>query len=177
MLNIGEKVLYGGAGACTITGTCVKKFGDKGEKEYYVLVPVHDSRTTLYVPVGNATLEAKMKKLLSAQEIEALIDSMPKEEPIWINDEKTRQESFKDILRSGDRRELIGMTKALYNHRQKMMARGRKLHMNDERVLKEAEKLICEEFAVVLDINPSEVMPFIIHRLDGQTASRQAGQI
>lgn len=170
MLNIGEKVLYGAAGACTITDICTKKFGDKGEREYYVLVPVHDTRTTLYVPVDNEALQAKMKKLLSAEEIEALIASMPREEAVWINDEKARQESFKNILKSGDRRELINMTKALYRHRQKVTAMGRKLHMSDERLFKEAEKLLCDEFAVVLEMQPSEVMPFIIHRLDEQTA-------
>ena len=79
MLKVGEKVLYGAAGACTITEICKKRFGDAEEREYYVLVPIHDSRSTLYVPLDNEKLRAKMKKLLSAEEIEALIDSMPKE--------------------------------------------------------------------------------------------------
>lgn len=171
MLNIGEKVLYGAAGACTVTDICTKKFGDKGEQEYYVLVPVHDTRTTLYVPLKNEALQAKMKKLLSPEELEALIDSMPREEAVWINDEKARQESFKSILKSGDRRELIGMTKALYSHRQKVTAMGRKLHMSDERLFKEAEKLLCDEFAVVLDMQPSEVMPFIINKLNAKAAA------
>lgn len=166
MLKIGEKVLYGSAGACTITDICTKKFGDAGEREYYVLVPVHDSRTTLYVPVDNEALQAKMKKLLSAEELEELIQSMPKEEPVWIVDEKTRQEKYKAMLKSGDRRDLISITKAMYSHRKKMLSMGRKLHMADEKLFREAEKLLCDEFAVVLDINPSEVMPFIINKLE-----------
>lgn len=166
MLKVGEKVLYGAAGACTITEICTKKFGDAGEREYYVLVPIHDSRTTLYVPVDNEALKAKMKKLLSAEEIEALIDSMPQEEFVWIADEKARQEKFKETLKSGDRRELMGMAKVLYAHRKKVMSMGRKLHTTDERMFREAEKLLCDEFAVVLGMKPAEVMPFIIRRLD-----------
>lgn len=166
MLEIGEKVLYGAAGACTVTEICTRKFGEAGEREYYVLVPVHDTRTTLYVPVDNESLQAKMKKLLSAEEIESLIASMPEEESLWIADEKVRQEKYKGMLRRGDRRELIGMAKALYRHRQKLMAMGRKLHMADERLFKEAEKLLCDEFAVVLGLKPSEVMTFIAGKLE-----------
>ncbi len=165
MLNVGEKVLYGASGACTVTDICKRKFGDGDEKEYYVLVPVHDSRTTLYVPVGNAALEAKMKKLLSADEIEELILSMPKQKTEWIADEKVRQETYKKMLHSGDRRDLISITKAMYNHRKTMMAKGRKLHMADEKLYREAEKLLCDEFSAVLEIEPSEVVPFIISKI------------
>ncbi len=169
MLKVGERVLYGAAGACTITEICKRQFGDAGEREYYVLVPIHDGRSTLYVPVDNEALRAKMKKLLSAEEIEALIDSMPQEEPAWIEDEKQRQEQFKATLKNGDRREIMGMTKALYNHRKYMMSMGRKLHSCDEKVFREAEKLLCDEFAVVLGMKPAEVMPFIVRRLDTRT--------
>ncbi len=166
MLKVGEKVLYGASGACTITEICRKRFGDGPEREYYVLVPIHDGRSTLYVPMDNETLRGKMKKLLSPEEIEALIDSMPKEEPDWIEDEKLRQEQFKATLKSGDRRQIMGMTKALYNHRRRVTAIGRKLHSCDEKVFREAEKLLCDEFAVVLGMKPVEVMPYIIKRLD-----------
>ncbi len=168
MLKIGEKVLYGAAGACTVTDICTKKFGDAGEREYYVLVPVYDSRTTLYVPVDNEALQAKIRKLLSAEEIDALISSMPAAESSWISDEKARQEYFKNTLRSGDRRALIGMTKSLYVHRNKVLKMGRKPHMADERMFKEAEKLICDEFAVVLGMEPGEVLPYIMRRLEAK---------
>lgn len=165
MLKIGEKVLYGAAGACTVTEICTRKFGEAGEREYYVLMPVHDARTTLYVPVDSEALRAKMKRLLSVEEIEKLIASMPQEEALWIADEKARQETYKGMLRRGDRRELIGMAKALYSHRQKLTAAGRRLHVADERLFKEAEKLLCDEFAVVLNLKPSEVMGFIAGKL------------
>lgn len=117
MLKIGEKVLYGVAGACTVTGICTRRFSEAGEREYYVLSPVHDARTTLYVPVDGETLRSKVKRLLSEEEVEGLIASMPQEKPLWIANEKARQEAYKGVLRRGDRRELIGMTKALYHHR------------------------------------------------------------
>ena len=166
MFQVGEKVLYGTAGACTITEICKKSFGDAGEKEYYVLVPIHDGRSTLYVPCVNEALVAKMKKLLSAEEIMTLIDSMPDADLEWISDERKRQEYFKTALKNGDRREIMGIAKSLYNHRKYVLSLGRKLHSCDDKVFREAEKLLCDEFAVVLGMKPSEVMPFIIRRLD-----------
>ncbi len=171
MLNIGDKVLYGAAGACTVTDICRKKFGDAGEREYYVLVPIHDNRTTLYLPVDNEKLMGKVKQLLSVEEIEDLIRSMPDEKPIWIADEKLRQETYKSMLRSGNRRDLVSITKALYNHRQKMASMGRKLHIADEKLLHEAEKLLCDEFAAVLDLQPSEVNTYIMSRLEPSKAA------
>ena len=166
MFQVGEKVLYGTAGACTITEICKKSFGDAGEKEYYVLVPIHDGRSTLYVPCANETLLAKMKKLLSAEEIMTLIDSMPEADSEWIDDERKRQEYFKNVIKNGNRQEIMSITKALYNHRKQVLSLGRKLHSCDDKVFREAEKLLCDEFAVVLGMKPAEVMPFIVHRLD-----------
>lgn len=168
MLKIGEKVLYGVAGACTVTGICTRRFSEAGEREYYVLSPVHDARTTLYVPVDGETLRSKVKRLLSEEEVEGLIASMPQEKPLWIADEKARQEAYKGVLRRGDRRELIGMTKALYHHRQKLAAAGRRMRAADERIFREAEKLLCDEFAAVLGLRPSEVIGFIAGKLEGK---------
>ncbi|MCI8400743.1 MAG: CarD family transcriptional regulator [Lachnospiraceae bacterium] len=166
MLKTGEMVLYGAAGACRVKEICTKKFGDGQEREYYVLTPLHDGRTTLYVPVDNQALHAKMRKLLSAGELEELLLSVPREEEIWISDEKVRQETYRNTIKKADRRELIGMTKTLYNRRKQMMAAGRKLHVADERLYREAEKLLCDEFVVVLGLEASQVMPFILGRLE-----------
>lgn len=165
MLKVGEKVLYGAAGACTVTEMVTRRFGEsQEEKEYYVLTPVRDSRTTLYVPVDNALLQAKIRRLLSPEELKELVHSMPKEEAPWIADEKIRQEKYKNTLKSGNRQELIAMTKALYCHRKQVKAMGRRLHVTDERLLQEAEKLLCDEFAVVLGMEPRQVIAFLFEK-------------
>ena len=62
----------------------------------------------------------------------------------------------------------VEAVRALYRHRREQEARGKRLYIADERFLKEAERLIEDEFAVSLEIEPKEVRPFIEHRL--QTA-------
>jgi CarD family transcriptional regulator len=51
-------------------------------RPYYVLKPVFGNNFTLYVPLGNENLEAKMKCLLSIDEIHKFIGEMPDEDSI-----------------------------------------------------------------------------------------------
>ena len=46
------------------------------------------------------------------------------------------------------------------------MERGKKLHIADERMLREAEKMICDEFAYVLGISQEEVPAYITSGLE-----------
>ena len=43
---------------------------------------------------------------------------------------------------------------------------GTELVGADEKVMKEAEKMLYEEFAHVLDIRPSQVLPFIMQQIE-----------
>ena len=84
---------------------------------------------------------------------------------LWIEDEKERKVVYKEILERGDRKELVGMIKALHLHEQKQKEKGRKLHMADERFFKTAEKVLYDEFALVLNIQPEQVLPFIMQQI------------
>ena len=54
----------------------------------------------------------------------------------------------------------------MYFKQQELTAAGKKLHAADERIMKEAEKLLYDEFSVVFDIRPEEVLPLIMKRLE-----------
>ena len=60
------------------------------------------------------------------------------------------------------------MIKALYLHQQKQQEKGKHLHAADERVFKEAEKILYDEFALVLQIRPEQVVPFIAEKMQIQ---------
>ncbi len=164
MYKINDTVLYGSHGACIITEISKLSFGGP-EKQYYILKPVHNSGSTVYVPVDNNVLTSKMRQILSIDEIQTLIHDMPVEKALWIEDETKRKEKYHEILLSGDRHKLIGMIKALYQHQKEQNKKGKRLHATDERIFKEAEKLLYDEFAFVLQIKPSQVLPFIMEQL------------
>lgn len=72
-----------------------------------------------------------------------------------------RKEKYREILKNGDRQELIQLIRTLYLHQQELKKAGKKFHATDEKILNEAEKILHHEFAYVLDIKLEEVVPFI----------------
>lgn len=170
MFQKDDMVRYGAHSVCRVEDITVKDFNGAAV-EYYVLRPVYNDTSTIYVPAHNHALTEKMRKVLSEGEIQALIHAMPHEESIWIDDEEARRERYREILAGGDRAELIRMIKALYHHQCEQQAKGRRLHMSDDRFFKEAEKMLHEEFALVLGIPKEQVLSYILEQL--QTEGQQ----
>lgn len=165
MFEVNEYVSYGASGVCRITDITEKKICGVCNK-YYVLKPVFENKSTVYVPADNAQLTSKMRKVLSAEEIYQLIRSVSSESIIWIENEQERKKEYARILSAGNRSELIRMIKAVYLHKQSRLSSKKKLHISDENFLKEAERRLYEEFAHVLNIKQSQVVPFIAEQIE-----------
>ena len=164
MYKIGDVILYGTDGVCRVSEIAKRKFG-KETSQYYVLQSVYRESSVIYVPVGNEKLEAKMRTILSRDEIDSLIESIPKVENIWIDNEPMRKIRYKEIITGGNRNELVQMVKTLRAHRSEQEKCGKKMHISDERFLKDGEKILNDEIAHVLNIRPEQVSPYILQKL------------
>ena len=164
MIEIGSTIIYG-TNICKVLEVKPMTMG-KTTRDYYVLAPVWDSNNLIYVPVDNEALAAKIKKILSAEEIDSIIKAIPESDALLIADDRERIAEFKSIIDSGDREKIIKDIRTLFLRKKELESKHRKLHSADEAILKRAEKLICEEFALVLGINKEEVVPYIAARLD-----------
>lgn len=161
--KIDDVVVYGSDGVCRITDITIRLFQER-EITYYVLKPVFAPSSTVYVPVDNKALTEKMHRALSADEIHALILTLPERDSYWIENEAERKIRYKEILASGDRLQLICLIKALYFHQKAQQAIGKKLHLSDEHFFKEAQRLLYDEFSAALGI-PREEVPSYIDRI------------
>ncbi len=164
MFCVNDVVLYSCYGVCEITEISMKNFGGSKE-EYYVLRPIYDSKSTLFVPVNNEKLTSKIRPVLTIDEVYALIKTMPDKESVWIEDENKRKDHYKEILTTGNREEIVKMIKAVYFMEKKKRSEGKKLHAVDEKFFRDAEKLLYEEFSHVLNIEKTEVFDFITSAL------------
>lgn len=165
MFGTGDTVVYGTQGVCRIEGVQSKRI--RGEYiDYLVLRPVYDQNSTVFVPKTNEKLMAKMREVLSAEEIYKIISELPEKDPIWIDDDNIRKAKYQEMIDEGDRRKIMLIIKTLYRHRIEQEEKGRRLHQADEFILKQAEKLLHDEFALVLDIKPEEVVPFIMKQIE-----------
>lgn len=167
--NINDNVIYGNNGVCVVSDICEKTFNDE-ERRYYILKPVYRTGSILYVPVDNEMLIAKIKRVLTKKEIMDIIDAIPNDATIWIDDNNERKIVYRDIISSGDRHKIICLIKTLYARRNELAQIGRKLHQSDEHYFREAEKILYDEFALVLELPQDKVLPFIVSKIENSQA-------
>lgn len=160
MFELNEKVLYGTNGVCEISEITQKTIG-KEKIEYYVLKPVYNPNSTVFVPTNNENLVGKMKKMMTRQQLDNLLFKASSTELDWDFDESARKEKFRNIISHGDILDLLVLLKSLWLHRRQQIEKGRKLHICDELTLKDAERIISEEIAYVIGVNQDEVVPYI----------------
>ena len=164
--DIGTRVVYGTSGVCTVVDMREEDFG-AGKRIYYVLRPLakHSVSTDIFVPADNERLLAKIKNVLTPKEIYELIEIIPEEHMDWIDDNRARSIKFESVISEGDRHELVAQTKATYNRKHELSKQGKKLSITDERFMRAAKKMLFEEFAIALEIEQEDVIPFITKQI------------
>ena len=64
MFCVGQTVLYGSNGVCMVDDVTEKRIG-KTKMQYYVLKPLCNNTSTLFVPTANQQLVSKMRRILT----------------------------------------------------------------------------------------------------------------
>lgn len=164
MLEKGHIFIYGASGVCRVEDIRVCDYGN-GKKEYYVLQPVYDLRSSLSVPVDSPVFDSHARELLTEAEVFEIIDGLQNVEAEWIKNDKERIEIFRKLLDGGERKDIAVLIRNLYLHKKELAENGKKLRSTDEAIMQRAEKLLFGEFAWVLKIEPKEVSAFIKNRI------------
>ena len=165
MYSVGEHVIYGTHGVCRIGDITTMPFG-ADKRDYYVLSPLCDPRSTIFVPLDNEQLVSQMRPVLTKEEIAEMLSSVTPGSLDWIESDSERKDFCQTTLKSGDRLEMLKMIDMLYTHQEEMKNQKKHFHVTDERFLREAEKLLHEEFAFVLGIPRAEVISYIGERVE-----------
>lgn len=165
MYQIGDLVVYGIHGVCKVLELEIKLINRK-KVEYYVLEPLNQEQARFYVPTQNEAAVAKLRPVLTKQELERLLSSEELSQDAWIADENQRKLYYRELINRGDRVELIRMVRSLHSHKELQLAQGRKFHLCDENFLRDAEKLLSSEISLVLNISQNEVGTYMQNKLD-----------
>ena len=117
MFEVGQKIIYGGTGVCVVEKIAPLDFGESGKTElYYVLRPLYQDGV-IYAPV-QATVY--MRPILTAQEVNGLIDRIPAIEAkaFYDRSQTTLAAHYEEILTSHDCHEMLTLTMSLYEKKQ-----------------------------------------------------------
>ena len=160
--SVGMCVVYRSEGLCDIVDIRKEKFAGGSEAEYYILSPRNDSNSIVCVPVDNERLTGYIRRLLSAEEIRALIAEVKPLRFEWIPESRARNTYFKEILSVGDRRQLIVLLNTVREQIKIKEASGKKPGTTDTGAVYRASKLLREEFSPAIPLkNDAELFDLI----------------
>lgn len=164
MLSVGDTVVYGTQGVCTVREISVLKMG-KTKGEYYILSPIDDPGSTVYVPTANMALMSKLRPVLTMQQANELIDEAAREPLEWIAGDNERKSVCDDIVKNGTRKQLMQLVGMLYRRREQLKDQKKHFHNIDAQYLKTAERMLHGELGYALGIAADDVADYIRRRI------------
>lgn len=167
MYSIGDYVVYGSKGICSINEITTLNMNDvDGSKLYYIMTPVNTENGKLYTPVDCDP--KRLRNLMTRDEAETLIDNVPKIDEITTINDKLLESKYRELLKDATPEECIKIIKTIYTRKDKRIKQGKKLTEVDGRFLKRAEDLLYSELSMVLSIPKDSVLEYITSRIGRQ---------
>lgn len=115
-----------------------------------------------FVPTQNEMLVSRMRVVLSSDEIKDILSQKTdKKYGLTIKPKDVKKSRI--LFQGGDCMKLVeALIMRMHFHSNLQLKKGRRLHITDERFLKEAEKMVCDEVSVVLHIDRNDVLPLVL---------------
>ena len=162
MFKKGEYVVYGSKGVCLIQDVAhVDMPGADKDRLYYIMSPLQSQNQGGVVYLPTDSNKAVIRKIMTKEEANLLLKEIPDIEHLEVRDEKKREESYKEALRSCSGRAWVSVIKTLNERKASRIEAGKKVTALDERYLRAAEHELYGELSVVLDVPREEIKEFI----------------
>ena len=158
MFKINDYVIYGSNGVCQIEE--IEKMSLRNQElEYYILSTVYNNEMIIKIPVNNKKI--LMRELMSKTEVMSLIEDISRNETIEIDDARKRAQEYREIIKSGNAKEIIKVINSIRLEENEKISLGKKLNKTDEDIMIIARKQLYQEIAIVLGIDIDEVGDYI----------------
>ena len=160
MYKVGDFVVKANTGICMVEDIVDRRISEESPlREYYVLSPLEDRRSKLFVPTNSEV--SNIRTALDSESAMALIKSIPEIAVHWIESDRMREKEYKDVMRSNDPVALVSIIKNLYLRRRERIERGKKVTAIDDRYFKMAENTLYAELAHALGTDKDDVRRII----------------
>lgn len=164
MYRIGEYVVYGTSGVCEITDITASPFDKRDSRTFYVLRPVAGSASSLiYTPVDNDRVP--MRPLISADEVEALLERIAGIPCLTVHEERARREVYRTAIAEAHPDAYVAVIKTIRARRRDFQGTQRRLPEFEIECESVARRHLLSELAVVLGKQTAEVEEYITARV------------
>ena len=163
--EIGDFVSKPVTGICKVEDILYLNLQDKKDnKWYYLMKPIEDEKEKIYVPVSNS--DSRLRLCLTKEEAWNLIKRIPEIPTAWTDNEKMREQNYKDAVKANDPEALVAIIKMIYQRKQKRLAEGKKCTATDAKYFQMAENLLYMELGVAIGKPKQEICKTIIDYID-----------
>ncbi len=160
MYKTGDYVVKIPEGICKIESVGYPDIsGMNKNKEYYILEPIKEKNSKIYLPVDSA--DGRIRNVVSKEDAIKFIKSIPDINQMDIPNERMREQEYKAAILSGDNKKIVSIIKLLYARKQERIDEGKKVTTADDRYFKQAEEMLFSELSFVLDIPKENMEQFI----------------
>ena len=164
MFQIGECIVYGTSGICRVMDICASPYDKTDERQYYLLVPLHNPMSsTIYTPVCNDRVP--MRRLMTPEEIEALIGRIPEIELLTVPTEKQRREIYRASIGTLEPAGYVRVIKTVRRRRAELAAARKHFPVTDLEYGRLATHLLYSECAHVLGLAEENMEAYFEERL------------
>ena len=150
--EIGEYVLYGLSGSCLVSDIGPVDFADPSII-YYHLKPVSDMKSTIFVSMKREN--DIIRRVISADEADKVLAEVKKVGKAIYT---PKREACDPILKSGDDVAISQMIKLLRYMRKENRKIHKGLNIQEEKILKDAERVLFSEMSTALEMNYQDVV-------------------
>ena len=155
MYQIGDYIVKSVNGICEVKDIIHPDFVDDTKKLYYLLQPLSDEKTLLYVPINRN--DGSMRSVITEKEAQELIQMIPAITEPWINNERDRERNYKEAIKSNNPQKLIGIIKLIYQRKKMRQEQGKKTTIIDNQYFDKAENLLYSELEIVMGKSRKEI--------------------
>lgn len=159
MFEVGDYVVHGNSGVCKVEDVQTMDGIGNQKRTYYTLIPIYSSGSKLFVPTDSKKVVTRA--VMSKSEAEELLKEWEQIETLWVENDKKREEVYKEALRSCDCREWAKLIKTSHQRNQERIQSGKKVTSNDERYLRMAEEHLFGELAIPFEMSRDEVEDYV----------------
>ncbi len=164
MFEIGEHIVYGTSGICRVEEICSSPYDKNDTRTFYLLIPVHNPMgATIYTPVDNDRVP--MRRLMTPEEIDALIGAIPEIGLLQVPAEKQRREIYRSTVYALRPEGYVSVMKTVKRRREELTAARKHFPVSDMEYGRLARHLLYSEFAHVLGMSEDSIEGYIADKL------------
>lgn len=154
MFKVGDLIIYSIHGICRVDDICEKIFQDV-RKDYYILHPIEDNKLTISAPVDSDKIN--MLEIITEKEAEEVLESFKQPGIQWIDVDTIRNREYSEIVKRGNRREIVQVFNTLLKVKNNVEGNGRKFYGNDKDLFNNIQKILFGELAIALNSSFDEI--------------------